>query len=131
MGNNKSKPSIKIPYHFIYVYINDKINIPEISIQLLLFIKANIELLKQQYIFNIYYISYDDIKHNQSLVNLLKKNHINNLPALKIKDKKNSSNLYVGTNAIIEYYFSQLGNKIYYRLSDIKALLNANYNPKK
>ncbi len=27
--------------------------------------------------------------------------------------------------------FSQLGNKIYYRLSDIKALLNANYNPKK
>ena len=27
--------------------------------------------------------------------------------------------------------FSQLGNKIYYRLSDIKALLNTNYNPKK
>jgi hypothetical protein len=27
--------------------------------------------------------------------------------------------------------FSQLGNKIYYRLSDIKALLTANYNPKK
>ena len=27
--------------------------------------------------------------------------------------------------------YSQLGNKIYYRLSDIKALLNANYNPKK
>ena len=27
--------------------------------------------------------------------------------------------------------FSQLGNKIYYRLSDIKALLNANYNHKK
>ena len=27
--------------------------------------------------------------------------------------------------------FSQLGNKIYYRLSDIKALLSANYNPKK
>ena len=27
--------------------------------------------------------------------------------------------------------FSQLGNKIFYRLSDIKALLNANYNPKK
>jgi len=27
--------------------------------------------------------------------------------------------------------FSQLGNKIYYRLSDIKALLNDNYNPKK
>ena len=27
--------------------------------------------------------------------------------------------------------FSKLGNKIYYLLSDIKALLNANYNPKK
>lgn len=27
--------------------------------------------------------------------------------------------------------YSQLGNKIYYRLTDIKALLNANYNPKK
>jgi hypothetical protein len=27
--------------------------------------------------------------------------------------------------------FSQLGKKIYYRLSDIKALLNSNYNPKK
>jgi hypothetical protein len=26
--------------------------------------------------------------------------------------------------------YSQLGNKIYYRLSDIKVLLNANYNPK-
>ena len=26
--------------------------------------------------------------------------------------------------------FSQLGNKIYYSLSDIKALLSANYNPK-
>ena len=27
--------------------------------------------------------------------------------------------------------FSQLGNKIYYRLKDIQELLNANYNPKK
>lgn len=27
--------------------------------------------------------------------------------------------------------YSQLGNKIYYRLSDIKALLSENYNPKK
>lgn len=27
--------------------------------------------------------------------------------------------------------FFQIGNKIYYRLSDIKALLNENYNPKK
>ncbi len=26
--------------------------------------------------------------------------------------------------------FSQVGNKIYYRLSDIKKLLNANYNTK-
>lgn len=26
--------------------------------------------------------------------------------------------------------FSQVGNKIYYRLSDIKILLNANYNTK-
>lgn len=30
---------------------------------------------------------------------------------------------------IIGYF--QIGNKIYYRLSDIKALLNENYNPKK
>ena len=27
--------------------------------------------------------------------------------------------------------YSQLGNKIYYRLIDIQNLLNANYNPKK
>lgn len=27
--------------------------------------------------------------------------------------------------------YSQLGNKIYYRLADIKALLSENYNPKK
>jgi len=27
--------------------------------------------------------------------------------------------------------FSQLGNKIYYRLEDILSLLNENYNPKK
>jgi hypothetical protein len=27
--------------------------------------------------------------------------------------------------------YSQLGNKIYYRLSDIQELLNENYNPKK
>lgn len=27
--------------------------------------------------------------------------------------------------------FSQLGNKIYYRLEDIQNLLNENYNPKK
>ena len=30
---------------------------------------------------------------------------------------------------IIGYF--QIGNKIYYRLSDIKVLLNENYNPKK
>lgn len=30
---------------------------------------------------------------------------------------------------IIGYF--QIGNKIYYRLSDIKTLLNENYNPKK
>ena len=30
---------------------------------------------------------------------------------------------------IIGYF--QIGNKIYYRLSDIQALLNENYNPKK
>lgn len=27
--------------------------------------------------------------------------------------------------------YSQMGNKIYYRLSDIQELLNENYNPKK
>ena len=73
MGNNKSKPGMQMPYHFIYIYINDEINIPPISLQLLLFIKTNIESLKEKYNFHTYYISHDDIKNNKNLVELLKK----------------------------------------------------------
>jgi len=113
MGNSKSKSDIKIPHHFIYVYINDKINIPAISKQLLIFINTNIDILKNNCFFKIFYISYDDIKNNnQNLVQLLKKNNINDLPALKIKYKKKAGDIYVGTNSIIEYYFSQFGNQL-------------------
>jgi len=107
MGNNKSKLDNK-NYHFIYMYVNDKIDIPDLSKDLLNIIIPNMKIIQNSDInLKIFQITNDDLK-NKNLSNLLKKNNINKLPALKIKNNKTS--LYIGNNDIINYYVELLGD---------------------
>lgn len=71
----------------------------------------------------------------QSLVNKLENNIVQE-PELVLLDNADLLQLFKishktaqnwRVNKVIAY--SQIGNKIYYRLSDIKKLLDANYNP--
>jgi hypothetical protein len=110
MGNNSSHNYNKI-HHFIYIYVNNEVDIPNITTELLAFISPNIDLIKSNQIdINIFNITNDNL-NNKEIVKLLKKNNIGKLPALKIKNK-NAKSLYIGNADIINYYYNLFGNKI-------------------
>ncbi|HLW07761.1 MAG TPA: helix-turn-helix domain-containing protein [Marinilabiliaceae bacterium] len=71
----------------------------------------------------------------QSLVNKLE-NSITKDPELVLLDNADLLQLFKISHKTAQNWrdnkviaFSQIGNKIYYRLSDIKKLLDANYKP--
>ena len=46
MGNNNSSHNYNKIHHFIYIYTNNGVDIPNITTELLTFISPNIELIK-------------------------------------------------------------------------------------
>jgi hypothetical protein len=110
MGNHNSSHSDKI-HHFIYIYTNNGIDIPNITTELLTFISPNIELIKSHKIdINIFNITNNNL-NDKEIVKLLKKNNIGKLPALKIKNN-NKTTLYIGNADIINYYYQLFGDKM-------------------
>ena len=72
MGNNSSHNYNKI-HHFIYIYVNNEVDIPNITTELLAFISPNIDLIKcNQIDINIFNITNDNL-NNKEIVKLLKK----------------------------------------------------------
>ena len=110
MGANhgKNSNSKNIVSHYIYIYGIDE-SMPDISRELVSFISPNIDLIKSIGVeLSIFYLSETDIK-DPEINQLLEKNNITKLPALKIK-QKNKKILFTGNNKIIDYYAQLLGS---------------------
>lgn len=107
MGNNKS--SIKKNIHYIYVYMGEENNVPDITTQLLDYITPHIESLAKYGIYiEIFKIS-SHLLTNPKVSKLLNKNKISKLPALKVKIN-NKYTLFIGNVKIMEYYNNLLKN---------------------